>query len=104
MLHHPGDDSDLIEPSTNPHNAPVETAAGNGKPKGGLRNLKRPATELGESGGGPGKRAVGRAETLRRWEEAKRKLEEKKELSEGEKEAVEAVEKGEMQLEEEEKE
>lgn len=56
--------------------------------------------ELGDAasgGGGAGKRAVGRAETLRRWEEAKRKLEEKKELTEGEKEAVEIVEKEKMQ-------
>lgn len=109
MLHHPGDDSELVDSSasagagttnTNPHNPPVETSAGNGKPKGGLRNLKRPATELGDAasgGGGAGKRAVGRAETLRRWEEAKRKLEEKKELTEGEKEAVEIVEKEKMQ-------
>jgi hypothetical protein len=82
MLHHPGDESDLLS---------IEQAEmpGDGKPKGGVRtSMKRTSSERqdgegeGEEGEDDnsksrknGRRAVGRAETLRKWEEAKKKLE-----------------------------
>ncbi|GAA5982413.1 hypothetical protein JCM5350_000401 [Sporobolomyces pararoseus] len=113
MLHHPGDESDFLETG--------DATVGDGKPKGGVRaqlpsSKKRTSSERqdadaddveGEEGvvgkgkeGGEqprksGKRAVGRAETLRRWEEAKKKLEQGKgveSLSVGEKQAKEEME------------
>ncbi|GAA5948960.1 hypothetical protein JCM3765_003968 [Sporobolomyces pararoseus] len=116
MLHHPGDESDFLEGGL------LEGNPGDGKPKGGVRaqvsssSKKRTSSERqdgetgqqggdgdnrevgGEGGEQPrksGKRAVGRAETLRRWEEAKKKLEQGKgveSLSVGEKQAKEEME------------
>lgn len=117
MLHHPGDESDLLEAgggSTGAGGGGVDNV-GDGKPKGGVRahasstSRKRTSSERLDADGDQGvvddrsrkngKRAVGRAETLRRWEEAKRKLEGGQgveSLSKGEKDA-----KDEMELEQE---
>ncbi|GAA5895873.1 Trm82p [Sporobolomyces salmoneus] len=116
MLHHPGDESDLLEGATTGGGGGIENV-GDGKPKGGIRaqvpSKKRTSSERldadregdgkEEAGRKSGKRAVGRAETLRRWEEAKRKLEEGKgveSLSKGEKEAKDVMEMEEQQKEE----
>ncbi|GAA6061127.1 hypothetical protein JCM10212_001727 [Sporobolomyces blumeae] len=96
LLHHPGDESDLVE-ATEP------SFVGDGKPKGGLnRGQKRTSSERtrddgDEQGEGEkrGKRAIGRQETLRRWEEAKKKLEQgtkRDELNQDEQDAVTEIE------------
>ncbi|GAA6010125.1 Trm82p [Rhodotorula paludigena] len=109
LLHHPGDD-DFGDDADVGGIGPA--SAGNGLPKGG-RGIKRPheaaaAGVAGAGAGGPGevggfdssrgKRASGRAETLRRYEEAKRKLAQEggaqgaNALTEGEKAAVKEME------------
>ncbi|GAA5832610.1 hypothetical protein JCM11251_001386 [Rhodosporidiobolus azoricus] len=127
LLHHPGDEEfegGFAAPEAGEGAEElIAKGVGNGKPKGGKNvNLsavgqgkKRAALADGEaeeeeeedaavaSGrrgarSRPGKRAVGRAETLRRYEEAKKKLEEEQKggekamLTEGERAAVEEME------------
>ncbi|GAA5893511.1 hypothetical protein JCM5296_007476 [Sporobolomyces johnsonii] len=100
LIHHPGDESDLA------FGGGESDLVGDGKPKGGKvpRGTKRSSTERGERDDElglvgerrAGKRAIGRAETLRRWEEAKRKIEGgagEEALTQGEKEAVVEMEK-----------
>ncbi|BGP41173.1 tRNA (guanine-N(7)-)-methyltransferase non-catalytic subunit trm82 [Rhodotorula kratochvilovae] len=104
LLHHPGDEEFASGPAAGedlPADAEALAAAGvgDGKPKGG-RGFKRPlppASEAGTEGSERfrvGKRAIGRAETLRRFEEAKRKLLAPggEALTEGEKAAVQEIE------------
>ncbi|GAA6053415.1 hypothetical protein JCM3770_002317 [Rhodotorula araucariae] len=108
LLHHPGDEEFASgAPGGGDGDLPADAEAlaaagvGDGKPKGG-RGFKRalpPASEAGTEGGGGerfrvGKRAIGRAETLRRYEEAKRKLLSPggEALTEGEKAAVQEME------------
>ncbi|GAA5987181.1 hypothetical protein JCM10908_001848 [Rhodotorula pacifica] len=87
LLHHPGEVGDEADP---------ELAAKDKRNRGKKRGWTTDPEALSESGGGirPGKRAIGRAETLQRYEEAKRKLASGSEaaLTEGEKAAVQAIE------------
>ncbi|GAA6010797.1 hypothetical protein JCM10207_005847 [Rhodosporidiobolus poonsookiae] len=110
LLHHPGDESFLNDPAVDlPAGADaaamLAAGVGDGKPKGGkvIRKkgakgasfgMKRDADGEPDAEGRVGKRAVGRAETLRRYEEARRKVEEGKGegLTEGERAAVEEIE------------
>ncbi|GAA5935205.1 hypothetical protein JCM1841_006444 [Sporobolomyces salmonicolor] len=102
LLHHPGDESEFA------FGGGEADLVGDGKPKGGKvpprRGTKRASTDRGERDDElglvgerrAGKRAIGRAETLRRWEEAKRKMESgagEEGLTQGEKEAVAEMEK-----------
>ncbi|GAA5926701.1 Trm82p [Sporobolomyces koalae] len=108
LLHHPGEDYEGGGGAEN-GTKPSDENVGDGKPKGGKRGSKRTsderesvpdaatATDEPDTGAWKknGKRAVGRAETLRRWEEAKLKLEQgvgKEDLSVGEKLAVKEIE------------
>lgn len=88
LLHHPGEVGDEADPD-----AQANDKRNRGKKRGWTTD---PDALRSESGGvRPGKRAIGRAETLQRYEEAKRKLASGSEaatLTEGEKAAVEAIE------------
>lgn len=88
LLHHPGEVGDEADP---------EAAAKDKRNRGKKRGWTTDPDALSESGDGirPGKRAAGRAETLQRYEEAKRKLASggaDAPLTEGEKAAVQAIE------------
>ncbi|GAA5877643.1 hypothetical protein JCM3774_005369 [Rhodotorula dairenensis] len=91
LLHHPGEVGDEADPE-----AAAKDKRNRGKKRGWTTD---PAalSEAGDAGIRPGKRAIGRAETLQRYEEAKRKLASGSDdapatLTEGEKAAVEAIE------------
>ncbi|KPV74533.1 uncharacterized protein RHOBADRAFT_54339 [Rhodotorula graminis WP1] len=118
LLHHPGDE-EFAAPAPATDDLPADAHAlaqagvGDGKPKGG-RGIKRALpSSFGEGQGGDGgagagaaaaglhdkfkvgKRAIGRAETLKRYEEAKEKLRAQpggEGLTEGEKAAVREME------------
>ena len=106
LLHHPGDE-EFAAPAPATDDLPADAqllaqaGVGDGKPKGG-RGIKRALpSSFGEAGEVPndkfkvGKRAIGRAETLKRYEEAKEKLRAQpggEGLTEGEKAAVREME------------
>ncbi|BGP25625.1 tRNA guanine-N7-methyltransferase subunit TRM82 [Rhodotorula toruloides] len=98
LLHHPGDE-EFAEGGGEDDEAPrVSRKVGRGAKRAAPGSLDAPS-EAGDGEGGArrvGKRATGRAETLRRYEEAKRKLEAGGEtaqtLTEGEKAAVKEME------------
>ncbi|GAA5916891.1 hypothetical protein JCM8208_005445 [Rhodotorula glutinis] len=110
LLHHPGDE-EFAAPAPATDDLPADAqllaqaGVGDGKPKGG-RGIKRAMpSSFGEQGEGAGavpndkfkvgKRAIGRAETLKRYEEAKEKLRAQpggEGLTEGEKAAVREME------------
>ncbi|GAA5839311.1 hypothetical protein JCM9279_005901 [Rhodotorula babjevae] len=104
LLHHPGDE-EFAAPAPATDDLPADAqllaqaGVGDGKPKGG-RGIKRalPSDAAGEVPNDKfkvGKRAIGRAETLKRYEEAKEKLRAQpggEGLTEGEKAAVREIE------------